>query len=107
MKIFLAALLLVISLPTFANESFDCDFWGPNLILSIDQNDNITLKNSFKAYSCQKGFVNFPGTEVELRVLNCSSKTDKAVYYYAESAEGNILLSKNLGITKDVVCKKL
>jgi hypothetical protein len=106
MKIIAITIFSLLSFSSFANSSFECEFVGPNYILTIEENDEITLGNSFKTYKCTRDFVNFPGTEIELKVLNCKSKNEVRIFYYAEKDNGDVILSKDLGVTKDVNCQK-
>lgn len=106
MKYLSALFLCALSVTASANETFECDFTGPNYILSFENNGSITLSNSFKTYECSKGFVNLPGTEAELSVLNCGSGSGKQVFYANENGNGDIVLSKGLVFSKDIICKK-
>lgn len=106
MKFLIASFLIFVSFTASSSESYECDFFGPNYTLSIDDNQVITLKNNFKTYLCEKGRVNFPGTELELNVFNCTSKNEKKTFFYAILSENEIILSKDLGITKDISCLK-
>ena len=105
MKIISALVLLTISIAVSAKEIYNCDFVGPNFILSIDENDSITLGNSFKTYDCERGYVNLPGTVVELDVLNCRSKKEKTTFYFAQIND-DIILSRDLVLSKDIKCKR-
>jgi hypothetical protein len=105
MKFLLTVLFIATSFNLFAASTYECEFLGPNYFLTIDDNEVITLKNNFKSYNCEKGFVNFPGTELELRVLNCANRNEKVTYYFAEMND-DIILSKSLGTSKDITCKK-
>lgn len=106
MKIISVLVLLTISTSITAKEIYNCDFMGPNFILSFEENDSITLGNSFKTYNCERGYVNLPGTVVELDVLNCISKNEKASFYFARLNE-DIILSKNLVLSKDIKCTRM
>lgn len=106
MKFLLALVLSAMSLTVVANESYDCDFFGPNYILTIQENGSITLSNNLNTTTCQKGFVNLPGTEAELSVLNCGSGSGKTTYYTYENSDGDIVLSRGLVFSNDVLCKK-
>lgn len=107
MKILLALILTSLSLTVAANENFECEFVGPNYNLSIQDSGAITLSNSFKTYECKKGYVNLPGTEATLSVLNCSSKNEKISFYANENSDGDIILSKGLVFSRDILCKKI
>lgn len=103
-------LVLILSMPCMAfaaSENFECEFVGPNYNLSIQANGVITLSNNFKSYECKKGYVNLPGTEAQLSVLNCSGQNRKISFFANENAEGDIILSEGLLFSKDIVCKKL
>ena len=106
MKIISVLILLTISTSLTAKEIYNCDFVGPNFILSIEDNDSITLENRFKTYHCERGYVNLPGTVVELDVLNCLSKNEKTTFYFARINE-EIILSRDLVLSKDIRCKRI
>lgn len=106
MKLLLALVLGVMSFTVMASEDYECEFAGPNYILSFHQNDTITLSNNLKNYKCKKGRVNLPGTEAELSVLNCLSKNEKVMFYINENAEGDIVLGRDFIFSKDILCKK-
>lgn len=99
--------LLTLSFATQAASVYECEFTGPNYLLTINDDQSITLENNFKSYSCSKGTTNFPGTVLELKVLNCSSGRQQISFFYADYLENTIFLSKNLALSKDIVCKKL
>lgn len=98
---------MVASFSSFAASVYECEFFGPNYFLTLNDDSSITLQNNFKSFSCVKGVTNFPGTELDLKVLNCSSGSDKISFYYADYLENQIILSKNLVLSKDIVCRKL
>jgi hypothetical protein len=106
MKILLSLVLSVMSLTVLANESYECDFTGPNYILTFQDNGSITLSNNFKNFECKKGYVNLPGTEAQLSVLNCQSGSSKEMFYANENANGDIVLARDLIFSKDIICKK-
>ena len=106
MKFLLAIILSTMSLTVLANENYECEFFGPNYNLSISENGGITLSNSFNTYTCKKGYVNLPGTEVELSVLNCGSGNGSEMFYAHENSDGDIVLSRGLIFSKDILCKK-
>lgn len=107
MKLFLGAFLILTSLTAAASESYECDFRGPNYLLTIENSKEITLKNNFKSFHCEKGFTHLPGTEVELALLNCSSNSEKISFYFAALSDDEIILSKNLVFSRDISCKKI
>lgn len=107
MKFLFAMFLVSASLTAVANENFECEFLGPNYYLSFQDNGSITLSNAFKTFECKKGVVNFPGTVVELSVLNCANSFEKVTYYAAENGHGDIVLSKGLVLSKDILCHKI
>lgn len=106
MKFLLAVVLSAMSLTVVANEVYECEFAGPNYKLSFQDNGQITLSNNFKSYECKKGYVNLPGTEAQLSVLNCVSSNEKVMFYANENADGDIVLDRDLLFSKDVLCKK-
>ena len=106
MKFLFAIVLSAMSLTVLANDNYECEFFGPNYNLSISENGAITLSNDFSTYSCKKGFVNLPGTEAELSVLNCGSGNGSVMYYAYEKGDGDIVLSRGLVLSKDILCKK-
>lgn len=109
MKLFLGTFLMLSSLSAWASESYECEFRGPNYLLTIENGKEITLKNNFKSYHCEKGFTHLPGTEVELTLLNCSnnSTSEKISFYFAVLSDDEIILSKNLVLSRDISCKKI
>lgn len=109
MKTLFALFLIISSSTLLANENYECEVFGPNYKLSIDNNGVITLANAFKAYNCQKGreSVPFPGAEIELNVLKCIGHNSKIDFFYATTDNGNIILSKNIGTSQDILCSKL
>jgi hypothetical protein len=106
MKFLLTLVLSVMSLTVFASQTFDCDFIGPNYKLSFQKNGSITLANKFKIFECKKGYVYFPGTEIELSVLNCLSGREKVMFYANENADGDIILGRDIIFSKDILCNK-
>ena len=106
MKFLLAFLFVTTSFNLFAASTYECEFLGPNYLLTINDNEVITLKNNFKSFNCKKGLVNFPGTELDLRVLNCANRNEKVTFYFAEMND-EIILSKSLGTSKDITCNKI
>ena len=107
MKFLLLVLFSIPCLSFASSENFECEFVGPNYNLAIHDNGAIILSNSFKSYECKKGYVNLPGTEAQLSVLNCSGQNRKISFFANENAEGDIILSKGILFSKDIVCKKL
>jgi hypothetical protein len=106
MKFLCAFVLIVTCFSVSAKESYECDFFGPNYFLNIDDNQAITLSNNFSTYQCEKGFVNLPGTELELNTINCTSQHDKVTLYFTKYND-DIILSKNLVFSKDITCKNI
>lgn len=106
MKFLLAVILSAMSLTVVANEVYECEFPGPNYDLSFQDSGLITLSNNFKSYKCKKGYVNLPGTEAQLSVLNCVSSNEKVMFYANENAKGDIILGRDFIFSKDVLCKK-
>jgi len=106
MKFLLALVLSAMSLTVLANENYECDFVGPNYDLVIKEDGAITLSNYLNSYQCSKGYVNLPGTEAELSVLNCGSGNGSVMFYANENADGDIVLSKGLVFSKNILCKK-
>ncbi|MBY0414158.1 MAG: hypothetical protein K2Q18_08330 [Bdellovibrionales bacterium] len=103
----IAIALLIASSQIFASEKFDCDFAGPNYLLSIEENGSITLQNSFKSFACTKGTTSLPGTEVDLNIFNCVAKNDKVIYFYGYDGSGDLFLSKSFISSNDIHCKRL
>lgn len=109
MKILLALFLIISSSTLIAKENYECEVFGPNYKLTINDNGEITLANSFKSYTCQKGreSLPLPGADIELNVLKCKSRSSEVDFYYATDDNGNIILSRNIGTSQDILCSKL
>lgn len=107
MKTLFLMLLLTLSFAGQAATQFECEFTGPNYILTLNDDDSVTLANNFKSYTCRKGTTPLPGTDLDLKVLNCSAGRQSVVFFYADYLADTIFLSKNLGITKDIACNRL
>ncbi len=97
---------LSISTLTFANEVYDCEFTGPNYLLTFHENSSITLTNKFKSYTCHKSYENFPETELEMTTLVCKSGSDQQQFYFTVMSEEQIILSKGFVFSKDITCSK-
>lgn len=106
MKFLLVLIAATFTLSTYANENYECEFFGPNYNLNIQEDGSMTLSNKFKSYECKKGYVNLPGTEAILSKIFCVSKTDSVSYFANENADGNIVLAKDLIFSRDILCKK-
>lgn len=106
MKTFIALFLILFSSVVMSEEVYECDFSGPNYLLTFHNNDSITLSNNFKVYNCFKGYENFPGTQVDLTVLDCTSNRDHQRFYFAVMSENQIILSKGFVFSKDISCLK-
>ena len=106
MKFVITLVFFTASFAISAKEIYECDFFGPNLFLTFYDNQDITLQNKMMYFQCKNGTVNYPGTEIELDVINCTSKNNQVTYFIVEN-NGNIILSGGLGVTKDIICKKL
>ena len=98
--------LALLTFNVFASEVYNCDFSGPDYVLTFHNNDAITLQSSIKSYDCQRGFETFPGTEFDLNTLECTSKKGNLKFYITQYSENEIILSRNVVFAKDVSCKK-
>lgn len=98
--------MLAFSFNLMANEIYKCDFFGPNYDLIIDEEGNISLQNNSIRYECSKYFEPFPGTEVDLTKIQCKSGSKKLDFYFTQYSENEIILSKNLVLSRDISCKK-
>jgi hypothetical protein len=98
---------LTISTTAFASEVYNCEFTGPNYLLTFHDNSSITLSNQFKSYTCQKSYENFPGTELEMTTLVCKSGSDQQQFYFTVMNEDQIILSKGFVFSKDITCSKI
>lgn len=107
MKFLIALVAATFTLSVYANENYECEFLGPNYNLNIQEDGSITLSNKFKSYECKKGYVNLPGTEAILSKIFCVSQNDSVSYFANENADGNIVLSKELLFSRDILCKKI
>ena len=109
MKTLIAFFLIISSTTLLAAENYDCEVFGPNYKLSIENSGEITFSNHLKSYTCLKGreSLPFPGADIELNVLRCASRSSKVDFYYAIKDDGNIILSKNIGTSQDILCSKL
>jgi hypothetical protein len=107
MKLLATLILLTLGSNVKAVEIFDCDFLGPNYILTLHDDNHVTLENSFRKFICQKGTVKYPGTDLDLNVINCESTNKKTTYYLYRANEEEILLTKEFILTKDIFCKKI
>lgn len=106
MKHLMLVCLLFGSVQAFADEVYECNFTGPNYFLTFHDDESITLKNSYKAYDCLKGYEDFPGSEMGLSVFNCQNKKEKVRFYYG-IIDDTIYLSKSLIGSKNIACKKM
>lgn len=107
MKFLALAAFMAISFATHAASVYECEFTGPNYLLTVNDDNSVTLQNIFNKYDCTKGTTNFPGTELDLKVLNCSSGRQQVSFYYADYSENKIFLSRNFALSKDIECNKL
>lgn len=107
MKILVALIAATFTLSVYANENYECEFIGPNYNLNIQEDGSITLSNKFKSYECKKGYVNLPGTEAILSKIFCISQSGSVSYFANENADGNIVLSKELLFSRDILCKRI
>lgn len=106
MKTLILVTLSLLTFNTFANEVYKCDFTGPDYVLTFHDNEMITLQNSFKSYNCEKGFENFPGTEIDLHTLLCGPTKGGLKFYITQYSDNEIILSRNVIFAKDISCKK-
>jgi hypothetical protein len=110
MKLFNTGLVIIItfaSLNSFAAAKYECEFTGFNYILTVNNDSEITLSNQFRTYNCEKGVTSFPGTEIDMTVINCKSKNDEVTYYYTEYSDNEIILSRNIVLAKNISCLKI
>lgn len=105
MKKLTLLLSLMLSLSAFAERKYVCDFKGPNAVLTIQEDNHITLEAQMRIYECQFGTTTFPGTEVDMKVINCQSENTHVMYYYTE-LNGDVILSRGLVWSKDVRCRR-
>ncbi len=106
MKRLTTAMFLIFCFNAFATEVYNCDFFGPDYKLVIDDEGQISLENSLTKFECSKYYEPFPGTEVDLTKILCQSGSKKMSFYYTQYSENEIILSKNLVFSKDISCKK-
>ncbi len=109
MKTIIALFLIISSSALLAKENYECEVFGPNYKLTINDDGAITLANALKSYTCQKGreSLPLPGADIELNVLRCESSFSKVDFYYAVKDDGNIILSRNIGTSQDILCSKI
>lgn len=107
MKILAALIAITFTFTVYASDNYDCEFIGPNYNLNIQDNGAMTLSNKFKSYECKKGYVNLPGTEAILLKIFCVSPNSSVSYYAYENTDGDIVLSKELLFSRDILCKKI
>lgn len=105
MKNVILFVFLMMPLSVFAERKYTCDFKGPNAVLTIQNDQHITLESQTRIYECQFGTTTFPGTEVDMKVINCQSGNTHVMYYYTE-LNGDVILSRGFVWTKDVLCRR-
>lgn len=99
--------LFLISSNVFAIENYSCLIKGVKHIMVID-NDKISLKNKLSDYDCHLQYENLPGTEQELKVLDCSGSFNrKFSYYFTQMDEETIVLSSGFVWGSSYQCKKV
>lgn len=103
---FLFLFLVLASSQAFTKETYECDFIGLNSQLIFEDDQTIHLSGPFKSYTCEKSYVYFPGTELEMPTLQCQNTHDKIEYYFTQMDEETIILSGNIVFSRDTVCKK-
>jgi hypothetical protein len=106
MKLAVLLFMLVASSFASANEVYNCEVAGPNLLLTFENDSTINLKNNFKNYDCEIHYTTFPGTEIEMKMLVCSNQFSKLDFYLTQYSETQIILSRNVVFSKDISCTK-
>lgn len=107
MKSLLITCFTLFSLNAFSAEAYDCNFGGSHFFLKMSDDNQITLENKFQKFHCEIGYTNFPGTEIEMRTLECEGKFHPVTYIMTQYDDQTIILSRNIIFSKDVTCKKI
>lgn len=107
MKFLITAFLVIYSISSFSAETYDCDFGEIHSLLYLKDDQTVSLENKFQKFDCEKSFVYFPGTEIELPTLICAGRFKKITYYMSQYDENTIILTRNIVFSRDVSCKKI
>jgi hypothetical protein len=107
MKFLIVILFSLFSFNAFSAEAYDCNFGGSHFFLKMSDDNQITLENKFQKFQCEIGYTNFPGTEIEMRTLECEGKFHPVTYIMTQYDDQTIILSKNIVFSKGVTCKKI
>ena len=106
MKAILFSALIILSTQAFSSEVYRCQTFGLDMLLTFHDENTITLHNSIKNFNCLKEYENFPGREVHLNILNCSRKSEILKFYITQYDSTEIILSRNIIFSKDILCLK-
>lgn len=106
MKALFLITLIFLSNQAFSSEVYRCQNLGLDMFLTFHNENTITLHNSMKSFNCLRGYENFPGTEIDLNILNCSRKSEKLKFYITQYDSTEIILSRNIIFSKDISCLK-
>lgn len=99
---FLVLIVSMIALNLHAKEvTYNCQKLNAKLIQTSQS--TYILKSLFNTSSCEIGYTNFPGTEVEMRLLKCANKKE---YYFTQYNEETIILSKGFVWSTNIECFK-
>lgn len=106
MKSSFLSICLLLSASAFSSEVYHCNTSGPDYLLTFHDDQSITLDNSIKKFICLRGYENFPGTELDLNVLNCARHLERVKYYITQYSDTEIILSKNFISSQNISCLK-
>ena len=100
-------LFLVFSSNVFALENYSCLIKGVKHNMVID-NDKVILINKLSDFDCHLQYENLPGTEQELKVLDCNGSFNRRFsYYFTQMDEETIILSSGFVWGSNYQCKKI
>lgn len=81
--------------------SYNCQKLNAKLIKTSES--NYVLKSFLGSTDCKMGYTNFPGTEVEMKLLKCANKKE---YYFTQYNDETIILSKGFVWSTNIECFK-